>query len=77
VRERGYKMNQAHELFDMSDAPFVEKPVPASADTAESKAARQRLTAILADLNPAGGKTDNNADGTPKQKKNKKKNRVE
>ncbi|MBI5767202.1 MAG: sulfatase-like hydrolase/transferase [Verrucomicrobia bacterium] len=77
VRERGYKMNQAHELFDMSDAPFVEKPVPASADTSESKAARQRLTTILADLNPAGGKTDNNADGTPKQKKNKKKNKQE
>ena len=42
----------------MSDAPFVEKPVAASADTEQSKAARQRLTAALADLNPATGKTD-------------------
>ena len=76
VRERGYKMNEAGELFDMSDAPFVEKPVPASADTAASKAARQRLTATLADLNPAGGKTDTTADA-PKKAKNKKKNREE
>jgi hypothetical protein len=67
-------MNQRGELFDMSDAPFVEKPVAASADTAESKAARQRLTAILAELNPAGGKTDT-AQDAPKQKKNKKKNK--
>lgn len=71
VREHGFKLNQAGELFDLSDAPFVEKPVPASADTAVTKAARARLTAILAELNPAGGKTDTDA-VAPKQKKNKK-----
>jgi arylsulfatase A len=76
VREPGWKMNQAGELFDMSDAPFVEKPQPATADTPTSKAARARLAAILADLNPAGGKTDS-ARGAAKQKKNKKKNREE
>lgn len=37
---------------------FVEKPIAADADTEASKAARQRLTAVLAELNPAGGKTD-------------------
>ncbi|MCE9608592.1 MAG: sulfatase-like hydrolase/transferase [Chthoniobacter sp.] len=58
VREAGFKMNQAAELFDMSDAPFAEKPVAAAADTEPSKAARQRLTAVLADLNPAGGKQE-------------------
>jgi arylsulfatase A len=58
VREPGFKMDQAGELYDMSDAPFTEKPVAASADTAESKAARERLTKVLAELNPAGGKTD-------------------
>jgi hypothetical protein len=42
----------------MSDAPFVEKPVSAAADTEASKAARARLTAVLAELNPAAGKTD-------------------
>jgi arylsulfatase A len=70
VREQGWKMNQANELFDMSDAPFVEKPVAASADTEVSKAARARLTAVLAELNPAGGKTG--GAGSSKQKKGKK-----
>lgn len=63
VREQGWKMNQAGELFDMSDAPFVEKPVEVSADTEASKAARARLTAILSELNPAGGKTDSAGGG--------------
>ncbi len=58
VREPGFKMDESAELFDMSDAPFVEKPIAADADTEASKAARQRLTAVLAELNPAGGKTD-------------------
>ncbi len=72
VRERGWKMNQGFELFDMNDAPFVEKPVAASADTAESKAARARLLAVLTELNPAGGKTDTNNGDAPKQKKKNK-----
>lgn len=71
VREPGWKMNERAELFDMSDAPFVEKPVAATADTDASKTARARLTAVLADLNPAGGKTDK-GDGTPKKKGKKK-----
>ena len=58
VREPGWKMNESGELFDMSDAPFVEKAVAPEADTDASKAARARLTAVLAELNPAGGKTD-------------------
>jgi hypothetical protein len=58
VREQGWKMNEAGELFDMSDAPFVEKPVAAATDTADSKAARERLGKVLAELNPAAGKTD-------------------
>ena len=70
VREQGWKMNEAGELFDMSDAPFVEKPVAASADTDVSKAARARLTAVLAELNPAGGKTGGAA--SSKQKNGKK-----
>lgn len=58
VREPGFKMNEQGELFDMSDAPFVEKPVAPGADTEQSKAARERLSAALKDLNPAGGKVD-------------------
>jgi arylsulfatase A len=58
VREPGWKMNEKAELFDMSDAPFVEKPVAPEADTDTSKAARTRLAAVLAGLNPAGFKRD-------------------
>ncbi len=58
VRNAGFKMNEQSELFDMSDAPFVEKPVAAEADTDASKAARKRLTEVLAELKPAAGKTD-------------------
>ena len=73
VREQGWKMNEASELFDMSDAPFVEKPIAAAEDTEASKAARARLTAVLADLNPAAGKTDTGDGKGAKKKKNKKK----
>jgi arylsulfatase A len=59
VREQGWKMTESGELFDMSEAPFAETLIPTSADTEASKAARQRLAAVLAQLNPAGGKTDN------------------
>ena len=72
VREPGFKLNEAGELFDMSDAPFVEKLIEPAADTEQSKAARGRLTAALADLNPAAGKTD--GDGPAKKGKKKKKN---
>ncbi len=72
VRERGWKMDQDGALFDMSDAPFGEKPVAANADTEVSKAARARLTAVLAGLNPAGGKTDGGAGKAAKKKKNAK-----
>lgn len=72
VREPGWKMNEAGELFDMSDAPFTEKPVAASADTVASKAARERLAKVLADLNPSGGTTDG-ANGSAKKPDRKKK----
>jgi arylsulfatase len=58
VREPGFKLNEKSELFDMRDAPFAEKPVAPTEDTDQSKAARQRLAAALAELNSAGGKTD-------------------
>jgi arylsulfatase A len=68
VREPGYKLNEVGELFDMSDAPFVEKLVPADADTEQSKAARQRLAAALAELNPAAGKADRDGEGPRRNK---------
>jgi arylsulfatase A len=69
VRNAGFKLNEKGELFDLSDAPFVEKLIAANSDTEASKAARQRLTAALTELNPAGGKTD--ADGAGGNRRNR------
>jgi len=41
----------------MKDAPFVEALVPADSTDSSAQAARKRLSAILADLDPASGKT--------------------
>jgi arylsulfatase A-like enzyme len=56
VREQGFKLTQSGELFDMSDAPFVEKPVSADSASDAAKAARARLQAVLDQLNPAKGR---------------------
>jgi arylsulfatase A len=56
VRDAGWKLNEAGELFDLKDAPFVEQLVPADAKEEAAVAARQRLQGVLAKLNPAGGK---------------------
>ncbi|HPU86732.1 MAG TPA: sulfatase-like hydrolase/transferase, partial [Candidatus Latescibacteria bacterium] len=74
VRNAGFKMDQSGALFDMTDAPFIEKPVAADADTEAGKAARVRLTAILAELNPAAGKSD--AGGGKRAGANKRRNRA-
>ncbi len=63
TREAGWKLNQAGELFDMTDAPFSEKLVPADSQDAKAIAARKRLQAALDQLNPAGGIVDD-GDGT-------------
>jgi arylsulfatase A len=58
VRDAGWKLNQAGELFDMSDAPFAEKPVASGSTDPAAIAARKRLQAALDALNPAGGILD-------------------
>jgi arylsulfatase A len=63
VRDTGWKLNQAGDLFDMSNAPFEERPVPADSKDPAAIAARKRLQAALDQLNPAGGILDN-GDGT-------------
>ena len=55
VREAGWKLNEKGELFDMKDAPFTETLVPADSKDPIAIAARERLSKILADLNPAAG----------------------
>lgn len=75
VREAGWKLNEKGELYDMSGAPFTETLVPSSADTETSKAARARLTAVLAKLNPAGGIPDS-GDGTGRHANKEKKKKA-
>ena len=57
VRDDGWKLNQAGELFDMKDSPFVEQLVAEDSKEEAAVAARKRLGAVLDQLNPAGGKT--------------------
>jgi arylsulfatase A-like enzyme len=70
VREQGFKLTQSGDLFDMSDAPFVEKPVPAESAGDDAKAARARLQTVLDKLSTATGK---NASDEPKKGKSGKK----
>jgi len=63
VADQAWKLNQAGELFDLADAPFTEKPVPAAGASPEAAAARARLQAALDQLNPRGGFIDD-GDGT-------------
>jgi len=56
ARDAGWKLTDKGELFDIRDAPFEEKPVPADASDPEAAAGRARLAAVLADLDPAAGK---------------------
>ena len=75
VREQGFKLTKTGELFDMSNAPFVEKPVPADSASEEAKAARVRLQGVLDKLSPATGKTV--PDGSPAGKAKKGKGKGE
>ena len=71
VRDDGWKMNEKGELFSMKDAPYVEAPVASDSTDSQAQAARKRLSAVLADLNPAGGKTATQNPGKAKKGKNK------
>jgi arylsulfatase A len=72
VRDDGWKLNEKGELFSMKDAPYVEAPVPADSADPAAQAARKRLQAVLAELNPVGGKKVPAGDGATKKKNRKK-----
>lgn len=57
VREAGWKLNQAGELFDMADAPFTEPLTPADVEHEAATIARHRLQAVMDGLNPASGRS--------------------
>ena len=58
TREMSWKLTEAGELYDMSEAPFLEKLVAADTTDAAAVAARKRLQGVLDQLNPAGGKIE-------------------
>ena len=64
VRNKGFKLTESGELFDMSDAPFAEKP-------ATNEPEKTKLQAILTQLNPASGTPA--GDGSESGKRGKKK----
>jgi arylsulfatase A len=74
ARELNWKLNNQGELFDMTDAPFIEKLIAADTQDAGTSAARKRLQAVLDQLNPAAGKTVP-PDAASKKAKKRKKNR--
>ncbi len=57
ARDARWKLNEAGELFDLKDAPWVEAPVAADSPDADAAAARKSLKAALDRLHPAGGKS--------------------
>ena len=73
VREAGWKLNQAGQLFDMKNAPFEEIPVAADSKDEAAVAARKRLTDALATLNPEAGYKGQGSGRGDKTKKEKKK----
>lgn len=73
VREAGWKLSEAGQLFDMKNAPFEEIPVAADTKDEAAIAARKRLSAALAELDPASGaKGEGDGRSASKQKKKKK-----
>jgi arylsulfatase A-like enzyme len=76
ARNQGFKLTQGGELFDMSEAPFVEKAVAADTKDEAALAARAKLQAVLDQLNPAAGKNSTAGEAKKgKAGKKKKKNR--
>jgi hypothetical protein len=75
ARNDRWKLTERGDLFDMSDAPHVQKPVLPDTQSADVKAAREQLQAALDKLNPAGGITDTKGKKADGEKKAAKKDR--
>jgi arylsulfatase A-like enzyme len=58
VRSQHWKLTHSGELFDMKEAPYVEKPVAADSTDEKARAGREKLQKVLDTLKPAAGKVD-------------------
>ena len=72
VRDDQWKLNERGELYNMTGAPFTETLVSTDSEDATTRAARTRLAAVLAELNPAAGILDT-GDGTGRHANKEKK----
>jgi arylsulfatase A len=57
ARNDGWKLDQSGALYDLSEAPFVEKLISADHQSAAAKAGRDKLQAVLKELNPTVSNT--------------------
>ncbi|MBX7245646.1 MAG: sulfatase-like hydrolase/transferase [Candidatus Sumerlaeaceae bacterium] len=71
AESQNWKLNKGGQLFDMKDAPYIEKPVSADTTDTEALAARKQLRAVLDELNPAAGKQSGATGkaGNPRQRR--------
>lgn len=58
ARDMNWKLNQAKELVDMHQAPFLETLVPPNSNQEVTLAESKKLQEVLDELNPAGGIVD-------------------
>ena len=56
LKQAGYATGMARKWRQMGDAPYVEKLVATEGQSGSAKTARQKLQAVLDELNPATGK---------------------
>lgn len=69
ARDKAFKLTESGKLFDLHDAPFTERPVPADSTDPAAIASRQRLQAVLDDLKPASAKAADTIRGQKKAKR--------
>jgi arylsulfatase A len=74
VRDAKFKLNQAGELFDMSDAPFAETLIEPGKESSATQAARMKLASVLEKLGPERGILDQ-GDGSGRHASNSAKNK--
>jgi len=71
VRDNRFKLTNSGDLFDLAEAPFVEKPVPRDTTDKEALAARVKLQKVLDDHPTASSSGPSKEKAEKKQKKKK------
>src|SRR5437588_8174337 len=72
VRDARYKLTNGGELFDLAEAPFVEKPIASDTTDSAALAGRKKLQQLLSQLPTAPGTANSKAAKAAKKKARKK-----